>query len=104
MQDFGAPKKNEERRFIYNPIKTITFFLIIINCIFRFTLRKYSLVFMEHEGHFIFLNYLGTSLEKKHFIKFNSLFFFTLCHILVPNFIQYHQNTQKSLKFAQKVC
>ncbi|KAI5667831.1 hypothetical protein M9H77_17684 [Catharanthus roseus] len=36
-------------------------------------IKLFSLVFIEHRDHFTFLHSLGTYLERKYFIEFNSI-------------------------------
>ncbi|KAI5681060.1 hypothetical protein M9H77_02287 [Catharanthus roseus] len=76
VQNFGEPSKNQEERLIYNSIKTITFFPSNSYLCFEISFKEiklFSLVYVEHGDHFIFLNSLGMYLERGYFIEFNSL-------------------------------
>ncbi|KAI5672397.1 hypothetical protein M9H77_12761 [Catharanthus roseus] len=74
--NFREPSKNQEGRLGYNSIETISFFPS--NSYFCFEIyfkeiKFFSLVFIEHGEHFTFLNSLGTYLDRRYFIEFNSI-------------------------------
>ncbi|KAI5673463.1 hypothetical protein M9H77_13827 [Catharanthus roseus] len=70
------PSKNQEGRLGYNFIKTISFFpsnsYLCFEIYFK-EIKLFSLIFIEHGDHFTFLNPLGTYLERRYFIEFNSI-------------------------------
>ncbi|KAI5662952.1 hypothetical protein M9H77_22275 [Catharanthus roseus] len=75
-KSFGEPRKNKEERLGYNSIKTISFFpsnsYLCFEIYFK-EIKLFSLVFIEHGDYFTFLNSLGTYLERRYFIEFNSI-------------------------------
>ncbi|KAI5664554.1 hypothetical protein M9H77_23877 [Catharanthus roseus] len=76
VQNFEDSSKDEYGKIAYRSIKTINFFPS--NSYFFFEIyfneiKLFSFIFMENVYQFYFLNSLGTLLEKKHFIEFNSL-------------------------------
>ncbi|KAI5675902.1 hypothetical protein M9H77_06852 [Catharanthus roseus] len=76
LKNFGEPNKNQEERLGYNSLKTISFFPSNFYLCFEIYLKEiklFSLAFIEHGDHFTFLNSLGTYLEWKYFIEFNSI-------------------------------
>ncbi|KAI5666587.1 hypothetical protein M9H77_16440 [Catharanthus roseus] len=74
--NFGEPSKNQEGRLGKNSIKTLSFFpsnSYLYFEIYSKEVKLFSLVFIEHGDHFTFLNSLGTYLERRYFIEFNSV-------------------------------
>ncbi|KAI5682745.1 hypothetical protein M9H77_03973 [Catharanthus roseus] len=65
-------EKSEDGMLAYEPIKTINFFSSNSYLSFQICFKEiklFSLVFMENEYQFYFLNSRGTLLEKKQFIR-----------------------------------
>ncbi|KAI5682375.1 hypothetical protein M9H77_03603 [Catharanthus roseus] len=76
LDNFGEPSKNQEGRLDDNSIKTLSFFPSNYYLCFKIYFKEiklFSLVFIEHGDHFTFLNALGTYLERRYFIEFNSI-------------------------------
>ncbi|KAI5682000.1 hypothetical protein M9H77_03228 [Catharanthus roseus] len=76
MRKFEDSSKDEGGKLAYKSIKTINFFpsnsYLSFEIYFK-EIKLFSLVFMENGYQFYFLNSLGTLVEKKQFIEFNSI-------------------------------
>ncbi|KAI5675997.1 hypothetical protein M9H77_06947 [Catharanthus roseus] len=96
VQKFEDPSKDEGGKLAYKSIKTINFFpsnsYLSFDIYFK-EIKLFSLVLMENGYQFYFLNSLGTLIEKKQFIEFNS----NSCaiprvdegHLNIANYISY---------------
>ncbi|KAI5681996.1 hypothetical protein M9H77_03224 [Catharanthus roseus] len=73
--NFRDSSRDEGGKLAYKSIKTIYFFpsnsYLSFEIYFK-EIKLFSLVFMENGYQFYFLKSLGTLLEKKHLIEFNS--------------------------------
>ncbi|KAI5681709.1 hypothetical protein M9H77_02937 [Catharanthus roseus] len=89
VQNFEDSSKDEGGKLSYKYIKTISSFpsnsYLSFEIYFK-EIKLFSLVFMENEYQFYFLNSLGILLEKKQFIEFNSI----SCE--TPRVDEYHFN------------
>ncbi|KAI5673892.1 hypothetical protein M9H77_14256 [Catharanthus roseus] len=89
VHNFEDSSKDKDGKLAYKPIKTINFFpynsYLFFEIYFK-EIKLFSLVFMEDEYEFNFLNSLGTLLEKKQYIEFNSL------SCVIPRVDEYHDN------------
>ncbi|KAI5668307.1 hypothetical protein M9H77_18160 [Catharanthus roseus] len=81
--------KDEDGKLAYKSIKTMNFFPSKPYLSFEIYFKEmlFSLVFMKNGYQFYFLNSLGTLLEKKHFIEFNSI------SCAIPRVDECHFNT-----------
>ncbi|KAI5667182.1 hypothetical protein M9H77_17035 [Catharanthus roseus] len=111
VQNFEDSSKDEEGKLAYKSIKTISFFpsnsYMSIE-IYVKEIKLFSLVFMENRYQFYFLNSLGTLIEKKQFVEFNSISCaiprVNECHFNIANYVSYMlgiedkgRNTEKKL-------
>ncbi|KAI5663847.1 hypothetical protein M9H77_23170 [Catharanthus roseus] len=87
VQNFEDSSEDEGGKLAYKSIKTINFFpsnsFLSIEIYFK-EIELFSLALMENGYQFCFLNSLGTLLEKKQFIEFNSI------SCAVPRVDEYH--------------
>ncbi|KAI5667173.1 hypothetical protein M9H77_17026 [Catharanthus roseus] len=94
-RNFEESSKDEGRKLTYEAVKTIKFFPSNYYLFFEIIFKeiKLSLVFMENGYQFYSLNSLGTIIEKKHFIEFNSNSCAILrveeCHLNIANYVSY---------------
>ncbi|KAI5676589.1 hypothetical protein M9H77_07539 [Catharanthus roseus] len=94
LNNFDDSSKDEAGKLAYKSIKTINFFpsndYLFFEIYFK-EIKLFSHVFMENGYEFYFLHSLGTLLEKKDFLEFNSLF------CVIPRIHEYYDNVVKHI-------
>ncbi|KAI5681763.1 hypothetical protein M9H77_02991 [Catharanthus roseus] len=100
VKNFKNSSKDEGGKLVYKSIKNIKFFpsnsYLSFEIYFK-EIKLFSLVFMENGYQFYFLNSLGTLLEKKQFIEFNSI------SCAIPGVDEYHFNIANDASCVQGV-